>query len=129
MARTTSAPTRLTAAQAAADRGRAHLHGRHRQRGRAQTCTSNGFTVHTQLDEATLQQISQITGGTYYNAESEEDLLNIYDNLNPQLVIKPEKMEVTPLFAGAGILVLLIGGAFSLLWFGRAAVRRKSRVV
>jgi hypothetical protein len=35
------------------------------------------------------------------------------------LVIKPEKMEVTSIFAGAGLLVLLIGGAFSLLWFSR----------
>jgi hypothetical protein len=34
-------------------------------------------------------------------------------------VIKPEKMEVTAIFAGASILVLLIGGAFSLLWFSR----------
>jgi len=45
----------------------------------------NGFTVHTQLDEATLQQIAQITGGAYYNAESRDDLLKIYNNLDPQL--------------------------------------------
>jgi len=79
----------------------------------------NGFTVHTQLEEAILQQISQITDGVYYNAESEEDLRTIYDNLSPQLVIKPQEMEVTPLFAGASILVLLIGAILSLLWFGR----------
>jgi Ca-activated chloride channel family protein len=79
----------------------------------------NGFTVHTQLDEPTLQQIAQITGGTYYNADSKEALLKIYDNLNPQLIIKPEKTEVTSLFAGASVLVMLIGGLFSLLWFSR----------
>jgi Ca-activated chloride channel homolog len=79
----------------------------------------NGFTVHTQLDEAMLQQIAQLTGGTYYNAESEQELRSIYDNLDPQLVIKPEKMEVTSIFAGASIFVLLIGGTFSLLWFSR----------
>ena len=28
-------------------------------------------------------------------------------------------MEVTSLFAGASILVMLIGGVFSLLWFSR----------
>ena len=60
------------------------------------------------------KQIAQITGGAYYNAESEQDLRAIYDNLDPQLVIKPEKTEVTSLFAGASILVLLIGGVFSL---------------
>jgi Ca-activated chloride channel homolog len=78
-----------------------------------------GFNVHTRLDEALLQQLSLMTGGTYYNAESQEDLINIYDNLDPQLVIKPEEMEITPLFAGMSILILLIGGASSLLWFGR----------
>jgi len=79
----------------------------------------NGFTVHTQLDEPLLQQISQLTGGTYYHAENAQDLRTIYDNLNPQLVIKPEKTEVTSLFAGASILVLLLGGVFSLFWFNR----------
>jgi hypothetical protein len=34
-------------------------------------------------------------------------------------VIKPEKTEVTSVFAGASIFVLLIGGTFSLLWFNR----------
>ena len=79
----------------------------------------NGFIIHTQLDEATLRQISQITGGTYYNAQNTQDLNNIYNNLNPQLLIKPEETEVTSFFAGASILVLLLGGTFSLLWFSR----------
>ena len=79
----------------------------------------NGFTVHTQLDEAQLQQIAQITGGAYTNAQSKDDLLKAYDNLNPQLVIKPEETEVTSILAGASMLVLLVGGLFSLLWFNR----------
>jgi Ca-activated chloride channel family protein len=83
------------------------------------TLAVDGFTVHTQLNEAMLKQISGISGGTYYNAENEEDLHQIYSNLNPQLTIKPEKMEVTSVFAGASIIVLLIGGTSSLLWFGR----------
>ena len=33
--------------------------------------------------------------------------------------IKPEKTEITALFAGASILVMLIGGILSLLWFSR----------
>ena len=78
----------------------------------------NGFTVHTQLDEATLQQISQITGGTYFNAQSAEELLKIYDRLDPQLVIKPEKTEITSIFSGTSLFVLMVAGLFSLLWFG-----------
>ena len=75
--------------------------------------------IHTQLDENELKQISQITGGTYYNAGNAEDLRKIYDDLKPQLVIKPEKTELTSLFAGASVLVMSVGGLFSLLWFGR----------
>lgn len=111
-------PDPLAAAQTAADRGvRIYTVGIGSAAGT--TLHINGFTVHTQLDEATLQQISQITDGTYFNAENQQDLRKIYDNLDPQLTIKPEKMEVTSIFAGASILIMLIGGSFSLLWFSR----------
>ena len=79
----------------------------------------NGFTVHTALNEEMLQQIAQITEGAYYNAESQQDLRAIYENLGLQLVIKPEDTEITALFAGAGMLILLIGGMCSMLWLGR----------
>jgi len=36
-----------------------------------------------------------------------------------QLVIKPEDTEVTALFAGASVLILLIGGICSMLWLSR----------
>ncbi len=111
-------PDPLEVAQTAADRGvRIYTVGIGSAAGT--NVHVDGFTIHTQLDEAMLQQISQITGGTYFNAENEEDLLSIYDNLNPALVVKPEEMEVTSIFAGISILFLLIGGTISLLWFGR----------
>jgi Ca-activated chloride channel family protein len=111
-------PDPLAAAQLAADRGvRVHTVGIGSPEGT--TVHVNGFTVHTQLDEAMLQQIAQLTDGFYYNAQNEQDLQAIYQNLNPQLVIKPEAIEVTSIFAGASIFVLLVGGALSLLWFSR----------
>jgi len=66
-----------------------------------------------------LQEISNITGGEYYNAGNEEELRRIYSDLEPKLSIKPEEIEVTSIFAGMAILVFLVGGALSLLWFGR----------
>jgi Ca-activated chloride channel homolog len=111
-------PDPLAAAEAAADRGvRIYTVGIGSAAGT--TLDINGFRVHTQLDEAELQQISQITGGAYYSADNEEELRTIYEKLDPQLVIKPEEMEVTSILAGTGILALLIGGALSLLWFRR----------
>lgn len=109
-------PDPREAAQTAADRGvRIYTVGIGSAAGT--TLHVNGFTVHTQLDEAALEQIAQLTEGAYYNADNQQDLQTIYDNLDLQLVVKPEKTEVTALFAGAGILALLIGGVLSMLWF------------
>ena len=66
--------------------------------------------MQSRLDEATLQQIAQRTDGTYYNAVSEDQLQKVYQNLGSQLVVRPERTEVTALFAGVGLLLLLIGG-------------------
>ena len=77
-----------------------------------------GFTIHSQLDELTLQSIAATSGGQYYYAGNQEDLSRIYGDLKPKLSIKSEEMEVTAIFAGVGLLLLLIGGILSFLWFG-----------
>jgi Ca-activated chloride channel family protein len=111
-------PDPLEAAQIAADRGvRIFSVGVGSPAGA--TLEIEGFRVHTQLNEAMLQDISQLTGGAYFNAESEQELLDIYNNLDTRLVIKPEEMEITSILAGAGVLFLLVGGIFSLAWFSR----------
>jgi Ca-activated chloride channel family protein len=83
------------------------------------TLEAEGFTVFTQLNEELLQSISANTGGQYYKAANEADLARIYRDLEPKLSLKTENIEVTSLFAGAGILLFLVAGALSLLWFGR----------
>jgi Ca-activated chloride channel homolog len=114
----TAPPDPLIAAQTAADYGvRIYTVGIGSATGA--NLEIDGFTIHTQLDEGMLQQIALLTDGIYYNAETEEDLVDIYSNLNPQLVLKSEPTEITSIFAGIGILVLLLGGTLSLLWFGR----------
>ncbi len=111
-------PDPLEAAQLAAERGvRIYTVGIGSAAGT--TLHVNGFTVHTALDEAMLQHVAQLTEGAYYNAESQQDLRAIYENLGLQLVIKPEDTEVTALFAGASMLLLLIGGVCSMLWLSR----------
>ena len=77
-----------------------------------------GMTVHTALDETMLQYIALESGGMYYNAGDEEQLRRIYSDIEPKLAIKPEEMEMTSIFAGLGMIVFLIGGMLSLLWFG-----------
>jgi len=114
----TVSPDPLEAAQLAVDRGvRVNTVGIGSPEGT--TLHVEGFTVHTQLDEATLKQISDMTDGTYYNAQSEQDLQAIYQKIGSKLVMKSEKTELTSIFAAVSLLVLLIGGALSLFWFSR----------
>jgi Ca-activated chloride channel family protein len=78
-----------------------------------------GFNILTQLNETTLQEIASMTNGAYYRAEDEQTLQEIYENVDLKLTISGEKMEVTAVLAGIGLLFFLTGGIFSLLWFGR----------
>jgi Ca-activated chloride channel family protein len=110
-------PDPVTVAELAADLGvRVYTVGIGSPEGA--TLEVEGFTVHTSLDEPTLQYIASETGGAYYNAGNEEQLRQIYDDLEPKLSIKPEKIEMTSIFAGLGMIIFLVGGLLSLLWFG-----------
>ncbi len=111
-------PDPIEAARLAADRGvRVYTVGIGSQAGA--TLTIEGFNVLTQLNEELLIQISEITGGAYFNAVTEQELQAIYENIDPQLIVKPSKMEITSIFAGASIVILMLGGTLSLLWFSR----------
>ncbi|MFN2137226.1 MAG: vWA domain-containing protein [Candidatus Promineifilaceae bacterium] len=79
----------------------------------------DGFNVLTQLNEPVLEEIASLTNGAYYHAEDEAALQEIYENIDLQLTTKGEKMEITALLAGASLLFLLVGGALSLVWYGR----------
>ncbi len=114
----TQSPDPLDAARTAADRGvRIYTVGLGSAAGT--TLDVDGFQVHTQLDEAALRQISDISGGAYFSADDADGLRSVYDNLDLRLTIEPQKIEVTSLFAGAGMLLLVIGGLCSLVVLGR----------
>ena len=76
-------------------------------------------SMRVRLDEATLKRIAEKTNGTYFRATSDTDLKQIYESLSTRLVFKPERTEITALFAGVAALLLLASGALSLLWFNR----------
>jgi Ca-activated chloride channel family protein len=78
-----------------------------------------GFSFRVILDEATLKAIAGKTAGTYFKASSESDLHKIYENLSTRLMVEREKTEITALFVAAAAALLLVAGAFSLLWFNR----------
>jgi Ca-activated chloride channel homolog len=91
--------------------------------------TPNGtITVHTARGTAVhaappspqaLAQIAQAAGGQAFTAQSSGDLSAVYDHLGTQLGHKTVNQEITASFAGVGLVLLLVGGALSLLWLRR----------
>jgi Ca-activated chloride channel family protein len=111
-------PDPIQAAKAAADRGvRIYPIGIGSPAGA--NLKIDGFTVHSQLDEATLKEVAQLTGGSYYAAQSTDELQRIYDELDPRLTFKSAPTEVTAILTGFGLILLVIGGLASLAWTGR----------
>jgi Ca-activated chloride channel family protein len=83
------------------------------------TIEIGGFSVATALDADTLQQIATSTGGTYYAAADSEALSDIYRHIKLAVTTDPKKTEVTALATAISIAMLVVGGALSLVWFGR----------
>lgn len=78
-----------------------------------------GRSVRVRLDEETLKRIAEETDASYFRADSETDLRQIYENLSTQLVFKAEQTELTAGFTGLATVFLLVAGTLSLLWFNR----------
>jgi Ca-activated chloride channel family protein len=68
------------------------------------------------IDEATLKRVADMTGGTYYSAESASELNKVFDNLPTYLIVKHEVLEISVAFTAIGALLAALAVAFSLLW-------------
>jgi Ca-activated chloride channel family protein len=79
----------------------------------------DGFSVATALDEDLLQEIAEVTDGTYQRAGDAEALTGIYESIDLEFKRVDEPREVTALFAAVGALLLALGSVLSIAWFGR----------
>jgi Ca-activated chloride channel family protein len=105
-------PDPVAAARDAADRGiRIETVGVGTAAGT--TLDLDGFQVQTQLDEALLRQVAELTGGTY-QAAADADPSAVYDTLAKRLVARDEAIEVTAVVAAAGLLLMVIAGVLSM---------------
>ena len=117
--RTTGVDT-LVAARMAADRGvRIHVVGLGTPDGHASM--GEGMAMYLQLDEPTLRQVAQMTGGDYHHAATAEALRSVYQTLGASLQVQRRETELTALLALAGALLLLTAAGLSVWWFGRVA--------
>ena len=68
------------------------------------------------IDEQTLKQIADMTGGTYYPAESAGELQKVFQQLPIYLIAKHETTEISVIFTALGALLAILAIALSLLW-------------
>lgn len=68
------------------------------------------------IDEVTLIQVADMTGGQYFSAESAGELNEVFESLPTSFSTKPETTEITFLFAGLGALLALAALGLALRW-------------
>jgi Ca-activated chloride channel family protein len=68
------------------------------------------------IDEDTLKQVAELTGGSYYSAESASELQGVFRNLPTYLITKHEIMEISVAFTAIGALLAAIAVTLSLRW-------------
>jgi Ca-activated chloride channel family protein len=68
------------------------------------------------IDEETLKQVADMTGGKYYSAESAGELHEVFQSLPMHLIMRHETTEISVIFAAVGALLAALAIALSLLW-------------
>jgi Ca-activated chloride channel family protein len=68
------------------------------------------------IDEDTLKKIADMTGGTYYSAESGQELTSVFQNLPTNIIVKHDVEEVSVIFTAIGALLAALSIALSMLW-------------
>nr|WP_203911112.1 VWA domain-containing protein [Rhizocola hellebori] len=71
------------------------------------------------VDRVALAELAETTGGFFYEAASASELKQVYDDMGSSLGRRVEPVELTRWFAGAGLILSLLAGMFSLLWTPR----------
>lgn len=70
-------------------------------------------------DPDTLKQVADATGAKFFDAPTAEDLQSIYRSLGQKIGSDTESRDITVAFVVPGVVLLIIAGGLSLLWFNR----------
>ena len=68
------------------------------------------------IDEETLKQVSDLTGGAYYAAATGNELQKVFQNLPMSIIAKHETMEISVIFTAIGVLLVLLAILLSFAW-------------
>src|SRR5215469_2813006 len=83
------------------------------------TVDIQGETTPVPVDKASLGKLAEITRGHYYEASSLSQLNQVYRDLGSSIGHTTQPREITQWWAGAALLIALVGGGLSLLWTSR----------
>lgn len=70
-----------------------------------------------QIDETTLKQVADMTGGTYYYASSAKELDSIFQNLPTFLVATREMIEISVFFTAFAAIMITLAMFLSFRWY------------
>lgn len=71
------------------------------------------------VDELSLQNIADATGGSFFTAASEAELSQVFEDIGSSVGYETEQREITPWFVGIALLFFLAAASLSLAWFAR----------
>ncbi|HEX2772984.1 MAG TPA: hypothetical protein VHN18_11220, partial [Micromonosporaceae bacterium] len=69
-----------------------------------------------QIDEETLTQVAEMTGGEYFQAENAEALSRVLKDLPTSIVLEQRDTEISVWFALAGAMLILLAVGLSQWW-------------
>jgi YHS domain-containing protein len=69
-----------------------------------------------QIDETTLKQVADMTGGAYYFASSASELEEVFQNLPSFVVATRETIEVSVFFTAFAALTIILALFLSFRW-------------
>jgi Ca-activated chloride channel family protein len=68
------------------------------------------------IDEDTLRDVADLTGGKYYSAESAGELASVFADLPTNLIVKHDVVEIGAFFVAAAVVLAGAGLLLSRLW-------------
>lgn len=69
-----------------------------------------------EIDEETLTQIADLTGGKYYVAESADDLREVFANLPTYVIATRETTEISVFFTAAAVFLAILAMIMAMRW-------------
>jgi Ca-activated chloride channel family protein len=75
-----------------------------------------GGGFHREIDEATLKQVADMTGGKYYSATSAGELQQVFQDLPTYVIATRETIEISVFFTAFAALMAVIAMLLAMRW-------------